>query len=227
MALSDFKLLAAFIQVNTRKGYRYLDEAGKIMNYYDERFPQKTVSLQGLFLANPDARLRQIQVSTERVWLYIDEPDTLRYVTDHARLEVENICMLMGVESFKRVGLRLQYLHALRQPEKYMAAAQPRIFSDSLNRALASAGAPSLDTFEMKLTIKQGELNVAVTVSPVKKAPGAAEAAGLPENAVIFDPDIYSEGEITLPEFRRFLRSAEAWIEDSAPHLVTAFLPEV
>src|SRR3712207_5470602 len=97
-------LFNSYVQVNTIRGNRYLDDAGKIMNFYDDDFPEKEVGLEGLNMKNKESKLRTVQVTTDRIWVHVHQPDTLTYAMDNSFKVVEQISDIIGVTSFKRVA---------------------------------------------------------------------------------------------------------------------------
>ncbi len=113
-------LYSTYLQVNTVRGYRYLDDCGKIINKYDREFPNKTWQLQGLALSNPDATLRAINVTVDRIWVQFERPDTLTYAADNGARVIEEICEMLEVNLFSRFGLRAQYLRGLRRSREQL-----------------------------------------------------------------------------------------------------------
>ena len=108
--MNDLMLKAAWCQINTEHGYRYLDDAGKVMNAFAEDFPELAVGLEGLSMKAPGAKLEEVRVSTTAAWASFDRPDTLQYVVDQSWRVFKVVVELIGVQTASRFGMRMHYL---------------------------------------------------------------------------------------------------------------------
>lgn len=217
-------LYSTYLQVNTVRGYRYLDDCGKILNKYDKEFPNKNWQLQGLALSNPVAPLRGLNVTVDRIWLQFERPDTLTYAVDNGSRIVEEVCEILAVDTFSRFGLRVQYLHGASDLPEVIRRSQQAVFSDALMRLLSESDAGDESTFEVMLRLKHADLPVDFRVSPVKRTGELGEPGDLPALAMMTDADLHWEGELGLSDFHRFLRSAQGWIRASMPAAADVFL---
>ena len=71
-------LVKGFIQVDPLKGYRYLDDAGKIMVQYDDHFSEMQVGLEGLRMSGSDSPFDEAKVSANQIWCGFTRPPSLR-----------------------------------------------------------------------------------------------------------------------------------------------------
>lgn len=225
MTASRLILVDAFVQVNTIRGYRYLDDAGSIMVHYDAQFPDMKVGLEGLQMTNPDATIRQIHVSTQRIWIHYNEPDTLTYITDQSRGIVETISEMLAVDKFSRVALRLQELYPADDNPSFAAVVRHKVFSDTLNDAVVTSPNDRDSAFEFMVRLSADNLTVALRVAPVRRDREDGERSHLPHRGILIDSDIFREGELSLLEYRRFLRDAVSWAKESLPVIADTFLP--
>jgi len=56
----------SFLQLNTIKGYEYIDRAGRIVNEYhtpEDNPPEFIMSLEGLVIRNPKPKIIELKVS--------------------------------------------------------------------------------------------------------------------------------------------------------------------
>ena len=131
--MADLVLVNAFCQVNILKGFRYLDDAGKIMNRYDDDFAEKSVGLNGLDMSTKkeDAILREMRVSSRHIWLRFSKPDTYQYVIDHGSSRIREVADIIDVSSASRFGVRLEYLYPVRDAAIATRSAAGAIFKES------------------------------------------------------------------------------------------------
>lgn len=234
MAVAEPMLLNAFIQVNTIRGYQYFDDAGKIVNFYDHAFPQKQVGIDGTTLANPGASVRQLNVSAQRIWIHVEEPDTLTYAADQSWKFVAQICQMLNVTSLSRVAMRLQYaaiaddivdLVGVVQERLFTEAANARIFNPSGASGAADAGAlERASRFLLAVPLAHDSLMLNLQVAPGQVTTASGKAGASPSQALIFDVDAYREGEVNLPHGRRTLRDIEHWANEEFVEIIEQFV---
>jgi hypothetical protein len=106
----DIVLAKAYAQVNTVKGWQYLDDAGKVMNRYEDTFPDMSIGPQGLVMRNPVAAIDEARVSGRDIWIGFTRPDTVRYVIDQSWSFISFVAATISVTQATRFGLRLQYI---------------------------------------------------------------------------------------------------------------------
>jgi hypothetical protein len=221
--LGELVLVNVFCQVDILKGFRYLDDAGKIMNKYDDDFPEKRVSPEGLHMINKGAVLSEVRVSPEQIWLGFAKPDSLQYVLDHAWPLVRDVAAIIEVVEARRFGLRLEHLCPVSDAEAATRSAARTIFADVL---LPASAEPSF--FEAMVETKAEDLEIALRVRPVRRVIKPREPDTLPDFAMMFDADIHRGGEaLPVADVRKFLRACGSWVKSSLPPLAKRVMAEV
>jgi hypothetical protein len=205
----DLVLHNAWCQINTERGYRYLDDAGKVMNFFDQEFDQMSVSVEGLSMKKEGAVLAEVRVSSTNVWTSFKAPDTLQLAIDQSWRVFKEVCGLLDVASASRLGMRVQYQHPLDAKEA------DRVISRTAKRLLPQ---PILRLGEPKDFAIATELAINPKLSlNLKYVPGRrAETADpdLPERVLLYDADFFHKGEgIPIATFRAFGRDTAEWIK--------------
>lgn len=221
--MAENLLSDVFFQANTIKGYRYLDDAGKVMNKWDSDFPDKTVGVQGLVMSNPSAELRELKVDTKQVWMHYTLPKNIRAVIESTKTITTEICTILGVESFDRVGLRVQYAYGVTDLKESIN----KIAGKMLNSEWWEKVRKDEDAgFQVLFPIGTKELTITLAIAIVKRALKDKEAKKIPENAILFDMDIYHKGKYFLDDLTRFMKLAQVWIETDFPKLQSFLVGE-
>ena len=222
LLVAQLVLVKAYCQVNTLKGHRYLDDAGKIMNLYDDTFTEKSVGLDGLHMVHKGATLEGLRVTIDRIWLAFAKPDTLQYVFDNASKLTNQVAEIINVTEAERFGLRLEHLYPIEDTVTARAMAAG-IFREAL-----LPEDMQLSTFEAVVEAHGDDLNVILRVRPVRRSAEPEEAKALLEFGIMFDADIYRRGKpLLISDLRKFYRAAEGWVKSSLPSLVEHVTSEV
>jgi hypothetical protein len=224
----DSKRVNVFVQVNTIKGNRYLDDCGKIMNAFDEEFPTKGVqadnfSSNTLVMVNAEARLRQVKVTTQVIWLYFDTPDTNQYVIDHSTRVIEGICDTIGVTQFNRIAVRSQYIIFDSDFRSLVRRARTWSFSPALATAMGSSERLGDDSegFQLIYPVISGDMVVNFQLGAAQMEEESREPP-LPKEGLLLDSDVYRNGRFSLAEFRRFARVATSWPGEKTSAIILA-----
>jgi hypothetical protein len=214
--VSKLRLISAQVQVNTIRGNRYLDDAGKIMNLYDSAFPEKRVGLDGLHMVNRDAKLSEMRVTIDRIWLGFTEADTLQYVIDHAARVTDEVAKIIEVTEASRFGIRLEHLNPADDAEAAVHRLAKAIYTDALR-----PDTWEISSLEAMVEVRVAKVNVIIRVRPVRRDPRVEERS-LPEFGIMIDTDIFRQGNpLSLSELRKFLREATQWATSSLPQMAS------
>lgn len=233
MNFADALLANVYVQVDTIRGSRYLDEVGRLMNNWETEFPYKQLSDDGLRMTNAYSQSRQLWVNAERIWLHFLEPDTLTYVSDHSRRIVEQVCQTIEVTTFSRVGLRLQHFVPADNLGDAAHRLRLRVFSEAINNAFGSySNAPRREGdgevagFEFMLPVITDEFVTMLRAVPVQRSGGTEKSRDMAAQGILIDVDVFrSDGAQSIQDFRRFLRNVESWSGRGLPEIAGAFLP--
>lgn len=214
MSNVDLVVANAYFQANMLKGWRYLDDAGKIMNRWLDRFSETTVGVDGLVMRNPDATLREIQVSVHRIWLAFSTPDTIRLVCDQSAKICTQISDIIDVSSYNRLGMRLQYLHPMPDAESCRRLVSNNLVPDSFQNSLKATGL-DLHSADAGMDFRDSKLKVRLSISSVKRARKPSKPDKLPDIGVMFDIDLYQDEQTDKAKILTFVRAVEAWVSEN------------
>lgn len=220
-ATASIVLVKAFVQANTLKGWRYLDLAGSVMNHYTDTFVDMNVGLQGLGMRNPAAVMDEARVTPHEIWVGFTRPATLGFVTDKSWNFIATVAEMLGIQTFSRLGLRLQYVLGDPADARSIARAAGLIFGG----LWTGLGDP--ESFGAMMQVRAGQdLSAAIRIDPVKLAEGAKEDAALPKDGFNFDADVFRTGTLQVISLRPFLRAAADWCSSTIPPLAHRFAQE-
>lgn len=215
-------LTDTFFQATTIKGHRYLDDAGKIMNRWDSEFPNKEVGLTGLLMRNPDAMLRELRVDTRTIWIHFGFIDTLKQITDLSINITTEICDILEVKQFSRLGLRIQFIYDMRETAGANSQITSRIFVPALQDIMK--GRQPQDSFEFVMNTGTQRNPVTLRVATVEKKPEAKAPSGFPEQGLLVDVDIFQKETKYLDDLKRFMRFAVSWVDKELPRIEDTIL---
>jgi len=215
-------LVDSFFQANTIKGHRYLDDAGKIMNRWDSEFPNKDVGLSGLLMRNPDAMLRELRVDNRTIWIHFSLADRLRQIIDLSIDITTEICDILEVNQFSRLGLRIQFIYDVSDVTGESGQITDRIFVPALQDIME--GRQPQDSFQFAVNTGTQQNPVTLRVAAVEKKPEAKTPSGFPEHGLLVDADIFQTQTSYLDDLKRFMRSAQNWVDRELPKIENAIL---
>lgn len=215
-------LTDSFFQASTIKGHRYLDDAGKIMNRWDSEFPNKDVGLTGLLMRNPDAMLRELRVDNRTIWIHFSFPDKLRQIAELSISVATEICGILEVKQFSRLGFRIQFLYDMSDVTGGSGRIANRIFAPALQDIMA--GRQPEDSFEFAVNTGTQQNPVTLRVAAVEKKPEAKTPPGFPEHGLLVDADIFQKQVSYLDDLKRFMRAAQDWVDKELPRIENAIL---
>ena len=91
--LNKLKNPESFIQVNTIKGFKYVDKAGEIVNAYHKNnsAPQFQMGLNGLVVEQPKDKIDELRVTAQVIWAKFSEINSLDLISTLFAKESENI----------------------------------------------------------------------------------------------------------------------------------------
>lgn len=214
---SDF-LVDAYFQADTVRGYRYLDDAGKIMNRWDSQFPEKSVGLEGLTMANKSAVMRQLRVDTRTIWLNLHSPDNLQQVQNLAYEVTSEISDTIGVDQFRRVGLRLQYVYGVRNTDIATAPLVRNLLAEEWLRDIDSTFWTA-KAFEFMVPLPAEGINVNLRVALVRRNPIAQAGEKIPVQGIMIDLDLFRSEVTDLRDLKGILRKAAGWADGEFPRI--------
>ncbi len=197
--LNKLKNPESFIQINTVKGFKYVDRAGEIVNLYHKKdtAPQFSMNLNGLIIEEPVEKIDQLKVTSQMFWIKSSKVDSLDMLATTFSKETEKILGVLEVEKLNRVGWRNYFVHEFKdkdEQEKYLK-----------KFTVIDTTFPLL----LRLEIKTGkDFNANLVLQPVIKDE---------ENktfGVLFDIDLFKNGEIAKSDVSKLLNEFREYLSD-------------
>ena len=77
--LNKLKNHESFMQINTVKGFKYIDKAGEIVNQYhtENIVPNFEMNLNGLIIKEPKSKIYELKITSQMIWAKFNEIDSL------------------------------------------------------------------------------------------------------------------------------------------------------
>lgn len=216
--MSDFFIPNVYCQVNTIRGNRYLDDAGKIMNLYEEQFSSMNVGVDGLVMSSKGEKFRQAKVTTDSIWTSFRSPDTLQYVYDHGLRFIKAVADIIEVSHASRFGLRVESVMPAEKTADIMEPVLSNVFSEGLLKR--HSGEPV--AYEVFIERKMEGLTVALRIKPVERVGEPKPEDDAPERGLMFDADIHRDGgSLPIDDLRKFFRNADQWLKSTLPEIAS------
>lgn len=197
--LNKLKNPESFIQVNTVKGFKYIDRAGEIVNLYHKKdaAPQFSMNLNGLIVEEPVEKIDQLKVTSQVFWIKSSTVDSLDMLATTFTQETEKVLNVLEVEKLNRVGWRNYFVHEFKdknEQEEYLK--KFTVIENTLPLIL-------------RLEVKTGkDFSANLVLQPVVKEE---------ENktfGVLFDIDLFKNGEIEKSDIGKLLKDFREYLAD-------------
>ncbi len=197
--LNKLKNPESFIQINTIKGFKYVDKAGEIVNAYHKNnsAPKFQMGLNGLIIEQPKDKIDELKVTAQVIWAKFSEADSLDSIATLFAKESEGILKILEVEKISRIGWRNYFVHEFLSKEKQ---------DDYLKKfTVIENTKPTI----MKLEIKTGkDFNANLMLQPVIKN-DENKTSG-----ILFDIDIFQNGEFEPKDISKLLKEFRQYLAD-------------
>ena len=97
--LNKLKNPESFIQINTVKGFKYIDKAGEIVNIYHrkETVPVFSMNLNGLAIQTPKEKINELRITPQIIWMKFTEIDSLDMILNLFNTESESILDILVI----------------------------------------------------------------------------------------------------------------------------------
>lgn len=197
--LNKLKNPESFLQINTIKGFKYIDKAGEIVNEYhkNDSAPVFSMNLDGLLIRDPKEKIEELKITPQTIWAKFSEVDSLDSVARMFSLEAERIIKILEVENVSRIGWRNYFIFDFINEGK-----QNQYFE---NIFLIKNSKLSVASFEV-ITEKQFKVNL--IVQPVIKNDEQKT------RGVLFDIDIFQKENITTNNIYDILKTFREYLVD-------------
>ena len=120
--LGELKKIKSFVQINTIKGFKYVDRAGEIVNRYckNDKAPEFLMNLQGLNIKKPIEKIAEIKISSNVIWCSFEEGeiDTFDSLIYLFNTESSSILKILDVNKVSRIGWRNHFVYECKNIEE-------------------------------------------------------------------------------------------------------------
>lgn len=203
--INKLKNPESFFQVNTVKGFKYVDRAGEIVNNYhkEDKIPAFSMGLEGLVIQKPKDKIDTLKITSQTIWMKFSEIDSMDMTIRSFSEEVNKIVKILEVEKINRIGWRNFFIYDFLDKTK----------QDEYFKKLVTIKDLKLSTASFKIeTNKDFDLNL--VVQPVIKNDDQLTTG------VLFDVDIYQTKEIDIENIEKILSSFRKYMQDEENGLI-------
>lgn len=203
--INNLKNPESFLQINTVKGFKYVDKAGEIVNAFHkgEAPPQFTMGLDGLIIEQPIDKIDTLRISSQIIWAKTTQIDSLDMVSRLFSTESKKILGILEIDKISRIGWRNYFIYEFQNKEEQESFFKKIVAIDGLQPVSISFKIDTAVLFQANLTIQ-----------PVIKE-NEVGATG-----VLFDVDIFQNKEIDTEHIQSTLDSFRVYIQDNENGLV-------
>lgn len=200
--LNKLKNPVSFLQINTIKGFKYVDKAGELINHYhlDDKIPQFRMDLNGLIISNPIEKIDEMKISSEVIWAKSTEVDSLDMVSRIFTNNAQTILSILEVDKISRIGWRNHFVFEFSNREKQVQFFQRllSINNDNFKLGVINFKIMTDKIFEVNLLLQP------VIKNDEKRTPG-----------VLFDVDIYQTKDLQVDTIRQIFKNFRSYLSDS------------
>lgn len=195
--ISNLKNPESFFQLNTIKGFKYIDKAGEIVNAYhiEENVPSFSMGLEGLVIEKPKDKIDILKITSQTIWAKFSQINSLDMIIRLFVQEASNIINILEVEKINRIGWRNYFIYDFIDKTK----------QDEYFKKLVTLNNLTLSTASFHISTKH-DFKINLIIQPVIKNDEQMTSG------VLFDVDIYQTDNIdtkgistTLDSFRKYI----------------------
>lgn len=197
--ISNLKNPESFFQINTIKGFKYIDKAGEIVNEYhsDDKAPMFSMGLNGLVIEKPKEKIDILKITPQDIWAKFTEIDSLDMIARLFNQEANKIISILEIKKINRIGWRSYFIYDFISSKKQSEYFEKLIALENLKLSNASFN-----------IITDKDFNINLIIQPVIKD-DAQMTAG-----VLFDVDIYQIKNIDIKKVSIIFDSFREYILD-------------
>ena len=181
-----------FIQVHFIKGYKYIDRAGELVNFFhgeNKTPPSFSMSMSGLTIRKPRENVAEIKVSSTDFWAHFIAPDSLEVMEDFFRPNADAITKTLEIADVQRVGWRIFFVHEFGAKEERDAALKKFVPLENLEFG------------EVYFVSKIGDVSLNIRIRNVVKTEedDDEQDEGNSVPGILIDVDFYKKFDEALP----------------------------
>lgn len=208
----------SFLQLNTIKGYEYIDRAGRIVNEYhtpEDNPPEFIMSLEGLVIRNPKPKIIELKVSSNSIWLHFLKPDSLDLILANTTPEFKKIIDVLNIKELKRIGWRNYFVYEAENKEEI-----DKIFLK--NNQIKNLKTELLGYFIEENQSLKTKFNGLLTIAKVI----AKSKEGEEKYGILFDIDLFVKNTINIIDIDKILKSFREYLtsEEKFLSIVNKFI---
>ncbi len=203
--INELKNPESFLQINTVKGFKYVDKAGEIVNAFhkNETPPQFTMGLDGLVIEQPVDKIDTLKITPQVVWAKTTQIDSLDMISRLFSKESKKIIGILEIDKISRIGWRNYFIYEFQNKEEQEDFFKKLIPINGLRPSSISFKVDTGNLFQANLIIQ-----------PVIKE----NEAGV--TGVLFDIDIFQDKKIDTEHIQTALDSFRDYLQDSKNGLI-------
>lgn len=240
MELSDLILVDAYFQVNLWKGFRYLDTAGAIMNWLDDRYESLQVGTPALVVQkprDPGDFLQELRIGSDQVWLHYGTRTPWVTLRKEIPGLVDRIATTLEVQGYKRRGLRTALVLPIDDLERTTA----RLTSAYDGHVAPWDALGTVTTPNLLCVVRTDAAHARVSVQASRRADGGVATSpiddashpfpqgpgrDLPDQALVVDVDFYDDRETREYDVGPHINRAVRFLEDRLPSFLSRLTEE-
>lgn len=197
--LNKLKNPESFLQINTVRGFKYIDKAGEIVNEYHKKdiAPVFSMNLDGLIIKDPKEKIEELKITPQTIWAKFFEVDSLDSIARMFHQEIEKIIKILEIEKISRIGWRNYFIYDFINEEKQNQYFEKLLATKDLKFSIAS--------FEIKTG---NRIKANLIIQPVIKNDEQKT------RGVLFDVDVFQKEEVGVSNIDNILESFHKYLID-------------
>lgn len=187
--ITDLVLSESFMQINTIRGYRFIEKSGEIINlFHSEKKtpPLFNLDMNGLLIKNPIENIIELKVNANMIWFrYMNLLDAKTNIKSFITL-TDKILDVLDVSEISRIGWRTRYIFPFKNEIEFNNFFQSIVKIEGINES------------EIKTSFFPGNnLQAYLQIIPVQN--------NNKEFGVLIDVDIFLVEEHTTKDIDKYL----------------------
>lgn len=201
---------SSFIQLNTIRGFKYVDKAGEIVNEYHNKNtpPEFVMNLNGLVIKNPSSTLDELRITPNTIWARLESAGSLEQIESAFQKNVETITSILEIEKVKRFGWRNYYIFECQSKEEMGG-----YFKKSSSITMGNL------TY-LEISIKKGDIEANVRIKQMIKVDDSEKYG------VLFDIDTFMNKEVEVSEIKNLSGQFKTFLKKDFLSLVNNFIKD-
>ncbi|MDD3150642.1 MAG: hypothetical protein PHV68_07380 [Candidatus Gastranaerophilales bacterium] len=125
--LNELGHLDSFMQVNYLRGFKFIDNAGEIVNkfYLSDEEPFYKMTQRELIIKEKISDLKEYKITVNNLWYHDAEPQNLGNLIDQFLLKSDDVLKILNIDEIIRVGWRNYFVYEIKDVNE-----KNRIFSN-------------------------------------------------------------------------------------------------